>query len=107
AARSMHVEHESAEPHRLAGGALHGVRDVVELEIEEDLASALAHGLHGGRPGRGEELRADLEAARRAVEGVHERDGAVEGIDVEGDDETIFSRARHSSPGAIARSSLP
>ena len=85
AARGVHVEHEDAEPHRFAGGSLHGIRDVVELEVEEDLAPALSHRLDRGGADGGEELRADLEATRRAVEGVHERGRAVEGVHVQGD----------------------
>src|SRR6185436_9005721 len=105
-ARGMDIEHEDAEPHRLPRRPLHGIGNVVELEIEEDLATALAHGLHGGRAEGGEELGADLEAGDLAGEGVDEGHRAIDGIHVEGHDQTVFRIAGHSSPGAAAPSSL-
>src|SRR6266699_1877110 len=77
APRSVDVEHEDAQPHRLARGPLHGIGDIVELENEEDLAPALAHGLDGGRTEGGEELGADLEARHLAGEGVDESPRAI------------------------------
>ena len=64
AAGKMNREHADAEPRRLDRGARRGVRDVVQLEIEEDLAAPVEDLAHQGRAAGGEELQADLETAR-------------------------------------------
>ena len=107
ASRGMDIEHEDAEPHRFPRRPLHGIGNVVELEIEEDLTATLAHRFHGGRAEGGEELGADLEAGDLAGEGIDESHRAIDGIHVEGHDQTVLRIAGHSSPGAAARSSLP
>jgi hypothetical protein len=60
AAHGVHREQLGAEPRRRGGGAAHGVRDVVELEIEEHAAPALAQRAHRFGTGGGEQLEADL-----------------------------------------------
>ena len=85
AARGMDVEHEDAQPDGLTRRTLHGVRDVVELEVEKDFAAPLPDRLdRPGSLGR-EELRADLEARHLAGERIHEAGRAVERVDVERD----------------------
>ena len=52
AAGRMHVQHPDAEARRRGAGLRHGVRDVVELEIEEHAKAALDACAHDVRPGR-------------------------------------------------------
>ena len=61
-------------PHarRLGGRFRDGARDVVELEVEEDLAALLLHHADDRRPGVQEELLADLEEADLAHQRAHQ-----------------------------------
>ena len=58
-----------------ARGALDGVRDVVELQVEEDRPAERRGGAHRRRPLRGEQLQADLEHADRRRDRARERLG--------------------------------
>jgi hypothetical protein len=64
----------------------------VELQIEEDFCIERDDVANDLRTGGGEELRADLEHARDAVELVDEFEGSGGCFDVEGDDQFFLSR---------------
>ncbi len=85
-AGGVDIEHEDAGPRGLAGRARHGIRDVVELEVEEHLGAPLVYRLHRGGPGGGEELRADLVTGDEAVEAIHEGFRLGEALQVQRDD---------------------
>ena len=75
AARRVHVDHPRAEPRRRRDRAGDGVRDVVELQVEEDaIAAARRASRTIAGPSRGEQLVADLEAADGAAQRVGERE---------------------------------
>jgi len=67
----------------LLARSLHGVRDVVELEVEDELRHRACGPLDRPRSLGREELRADLEARHLAGERIHEAGRAVERVDVE------------------------
>src|SRR5215207_9558369 len=56
----MHSDQRSAESSSGAYGASHRVRDVVELEVEENLAALIPELADDARSGRREELAPDL-----------------------------------------------
>jgi hypothetical protein len=74
-----------------------GVRDVVELQIEEDLATTGFDSLHHGRSLCGEKLQADLAESRWLSvirQGVNESKGTVGIGNVEGDDDFVLGSGR-------------
>jgi hypothetical protein len=75
AAQRVHGQERDAEPAGRAHRARDRVGDVVVLEVEEDLLAAGGQLADEARPGRGEELAADLEHAHTARERVHEGAG--------------------------------
>ena len=97
----MDVQHEDREPGRLTHGARDGVRDVVELEVEEDLEAALPRVLDRGGAGGGEELRADLAPGGDAAEPVEQAVGVAERLDVERDEQPVLT-LHGGIPGASA-----
>ena len=73
AAGGVHVDHPRAGRDRRRDGAGDGVRDVVELQIEEHAIAAFGERAHDRRAFGGEELLADLEPADRAAQRVGQR----------------------------------
>ena len=108
-AARMDVEHEHAVARRLADGRADGVRDVVELEIEEDAKAPLAGELDRGGTGGGEELRADLAAAQDAVQAAEQGVGLVQARDVERDEDSLGGArgGRHGTPAGSAPAARP
>src|SRR5262249_61286139 len=70
----------------------HGARDVVELQIEEDVTRVPVHHADHFRSGVEEELLADLERPDLRGEQLHQALGLGETIDVEGEDEPVPER---------------
>ena len=83
----MNVQHRHAEAGRRGAGLCDGVRDVVELEIEEDAKSALDHPANRFRTGDDEQLLADLEPAGRGIEAVGQRERVHRVREIERDDD--------------------
>ncbi len=75
-------------------GAGDGVRDVVELEVEEDGAAAMAQFADDGGAFGDEELEADLEPAAEVVELAGEGEGGRSTGVIEGDDEAGVHRVQ-------------
>ena len=75
-----------------ARGAFDGVRDVVELEVEEDLDAAVLDLAHQGRALGIEELHADLGPGKVALHKRHELEGALARA-VEGNDGPLAGRS--------------
>ena len=97
-ARRVHVDDGGRERHDRADRARHRVRDVVELEVEEDGASADALGdrLHAGRAVRPKELEAQLDPKTSgALQPVRHRHRRVEVRCVDGDEESVGRLDRH------------
>ena len=69
AAHEVEGDRVDAQLLRLAHGVRHGLRDVVELEIEEDLAAVALDDVDGALAVRGEQLEADLVPDDRALGG--------------------------------------
>ncbi len=65
-------EHARAMGRRGANGPRHRVRDVVQLQIEEDRVAAGSQQFQNRRTGGGEKLQAHLEPATPAVQSVHQ-----------------------------------
>src|SRR2546422_1048358 len=89
AARSVEIEEADAEPRRLDAGARHGVRDVVELEIQEHVHPVAVDHAHDLGTRVEEELLPDLEDADVLGEELHQALGLGEGLDVEGEDQPV------------------
>src|SRR5688500_16155084 len=87
----MNVDHP--HPERGGGGhrAGHRVRNVVELEIEEDPVPPGGQGADGHRSRGGEELTADLETADAAAQRIGETQRLGAGRNVERDQELIHA----------------
>ena len=72
AAHQVQGDRVDAEPLRLTHRVRDRLRDVVELEIEENLAAVAPHDVHGALPVSREQLQADLVPDDRAVQGFEE-----------------------------------
>ena len=100
--RRVHVDHPDAEPRRRRASLRDRVRNVVELEIEEDAKAALDHPAHRLRPGDDEHLLADLQRAMRRIEAIGERQRVHRVREVERDDDFGIRRGHPGSPCAAA-----
>src|SRR2546422_7482957 len=89
AARGVEIEEADAEPRRLDAGARHGVRDVVELEVEEHVHPVAVDHAHDLGARMEEELLAHLEDADVLGEQRDQALGLGEGLDVEGEDQPV------------------
>src|SRR5205823_1712101 len=89
AARGVEIEEADAEPRRLDAGARHGVRDVVELEVEEHVHPVAVDHAHDLGARMEEELLAHLEDADVLGEQRDQALGNGEGLDVEGEDQPV------------------
>src|SRR3990172_3555373 len=76
-----------------ADGPGHRVRDVVELQIEEDVRPRLANLPDKFGPAAGEELHPHLEHPHLPGEGLHDSKGGIRGIGVQRDDDPILHGA--------------
>ena len=85
-ARRVDVEHPDAEPRRGRACLRDSIRDVVELEIEEDAESPLDHPANGLRAGDDEHLLADFERAGAWIEAIRERERVHRIGEIERDD---------------------
>ena len=88
----MDVEYRDAEAHGLAARGGDRVRDVVKLEVEEDARARSDEFAHEVGAGGCEQLRADLEHARRAAQRVERAPRLVRRRNVERDDKFLFRR---------------
>jgi hypothetical protein len=70
----------------LDGGG-NGVRDIVELEVEEDLEAQGGKVIDDTGAVTGEELEAEFYPAEVASEGPGKGEGLLSGLDVEGEDQ--------------------
>jgi hypothetical protein len=87
--RRVDVEHADAEPRRLDAGGGDRVRDVVELEVEEDVGAARLHHADDVGAGVDEELLADLVERDRVAQPADRGLGRGHGVDVEADDQSV------------------
>ena len=105
-AGGVHVDEGRAQVDRRSQGAGDGVRNVVELEIEEQRHAA-GDRPHPVGPVGGEELLADLDAADQAGELPRQGRRAAQIMGVEGDEDPVLGRevreVRHSSPFSKSR----
>ena len=106
----MDGEKRRAEPCRLRRGALDGVGDVVELEVEKDPLARRGEPACQRKPIPAVgELHADLIEGRRIADPLDEALGLADIGDVESDDESVTRRRRpHRSswserPGGVLR----
>jgi len=110
-AQRVHAQHERLHAPRGAHRACHRVRNVVELEIEEDGQAALGQRRDAVGAVRGDELETELDAANLALElvGEPERDAPLHGV--EGAQEARPDRgrihSRFSRRLAVRRGSYP
>jgi hypothetical protein len=81
-----------------AGSGFHSVGNrvgnIVKLEIQEDAAAALLHGLDHRRAFCGEKFQADLAEGRGIAQGVKESEGSVGIGNIEGDDDFVLGSGR-------------
>ena len=98
AAGRVDVDHPDAEPRGRGDRAGDGVRDVVELQVEEHAIAAADQLFDERRAVAGEQPAADLEAADRAAQRVGERARLVGGVDVERDEELIHHAVLPCAP---------
>ena len=118
--RRVHVQHPDAEPRRRRARLRDGVRNVVELEIEEHVEAALDHPAHRLGSGDDEQLLADLQPAVVRIEAFGEPERAHRIGEVERDDDaragcscwtscvnTLGSRVAVRHLGALRRVRLP
>ena len=85
----VHVDHPDAEPRRGGHRAGHGIRDVVELQIEKHAVAARHKVVDERRAVAGEEPAADLEPAGDAAKTIGQRERICSGVDVECDEELV------------------
>ena len=89
---------ESGHGHTESCGRFHGVGDgvgdVVELEIEENLAPARLHGFDDRGALCGKKFEADLAENRWLTQGVEEAEGPVGVGNIEGDDDFVLGSGR-------------
>ena len=102
AARRVDVEHPDAEPRRRGTGLRCGVRDVVELEVEEHAEAAADELAHESRVGGREELLADLQRALLRVQARREPERGDRVGEVEGDDDAGVDAHRRAIPSVDA-----
>ena len=81
----MHVDHPDPEPGRRRNRPRDGVRDVVELQIEEHAVASRRELLDERRPLAGEQPAADLEAANDIPQAIRQAARVGRRIDVERD----------------------
>ena len=86
----MHGEHVGPAGRRRARRALHLVRDVVELQVEEHVETAALEHLHDGRALGVVQRHADLEPLRVALQLVGKGYG-LPGVAVERHDDAVAS----------------
>ena len=112
AAHRVHGQHIGPAAGRGVRGALHLVRNVVELEVEEHLEAALLERVHDGRAVRVEQRHSHLHPRRLALQLVREVEGLFDAA-VERHDHAIargnlFERTHHSkAPISCCTSSMP
>ena len=94
-AEAVHVDERDAEARGARDRAGHGVRDVVELEVEEDLLAACHDLADELGAGGGEDLAAHLEEAHVAGQPLHEGAGGVRLRHVEGHDQAVAGVHAH------------
>ena len=98
AAGRMHRHHRRAERRRLGHRVLRRVRDVVNLQIEENLRAAIDHLAHDRRTVRDEGLQTDLQHAGRAVQRIGEAEDLVARGAIDGDNQSVSClHIRHDS----------
>jgi len=85
----MHVHHPDAEPRRGRDRACHGIRNVVEFQVEEDFAAGADEVAYGARSFGDEELLADLEGGGALADGADDALGVRDGRHVQGDDQAV------------------
>jgi hypothetical protein len=100
AAQRVHGHQRHAELGGAAHRARHRIRDVVVLQVEEDLLPARDDLAHEVGSGGGEELVADLEHADLARQAVDHGPGAPGVGKVQRDDQAILGRHPPSSSAA-------
>ena len=91
AAHGVHGEHVGPAGRRRARRALHLVRDVVELQVEEHVETSALEHLHDGRALGVVQRHADLEPLRVALQLVGKGYG-LPGVAVERHDDAVASR---------------
>src|SRR5262249_17344245 len=85
----MHVEEADAEPGGLDAGLRHRAGNVVEFEVEKDVAAVAVHHAHHLAARLEEELLADLEGRDLRCQQTHQALRFGEPVDVEGEDEPV------------------
>src|SRR6185437_11867725 len=108
AAGRVNVEHPYTEARRRGAGAGDGVRNVVELEVEEEAEAASDELAHDLRARSNDELLADLDRAAARVEPRGERERGLRVGKVQRDDHPRgggFRRNHRASPCGVANSS--
>ena len=84
----MHGEQVGAGECRGASSAAHLMRDVVELQVEEDLETALVELADDGGPLGVEQRHADLQPGGMTGQRIGKLDGAV-AVAIDRDDDTV------------------
>ena len=82
---TIHAPVATADLH----GACHGVGNVVEFEVEKHPIAAAGELANHRRPGGGEQLLADLEAADRAAKRIGQRDRRSGRVDIQGHENRV------------------
>ena len=85
----VEVDHIHIEGGEHGHRFFHGVGDVVQLEIEEDLVAARLDLAHDGRAFGVEELHADLHEGLFAGEAVEKREGLFLAVKIQRDDNVL------------------
>ena len=86
----MDIDNVGAEAHERREAACHGVRDVVELEVEEDVLPLLLQPLHDVRADAVEELHADFVIRDGVAEGFHKTFHILHRVDVQSDNQAVI-----------------
>ena len=98
AAARVDVEDVGAEVHQRAEPACHGVRDVVELEVEEDVLALTAQPADDFATDAVEELHADFIVRDAIPELLDEGFDILHRVEVERHDQAVICFDSHSSP---------
>ncbi|MNY06606.1 hypothetical protein D3C86_1393680 [compost metagenome] len=87
AAGAMHVDHPHAHFRSRLDGHRGGVRDVVELEVQEHFETLVAQGADDFRSAAGEEFFTDFDPAQLRVQLIGQLQCGVTGREIQGDDD--------------------
>ena len=100
----MNREHGDTQLGSRLDGSGHGVRDVVEFQVEEDFAPGVDQLRNDLWPLSGEELKTDLVEGNRVAELIDDLLRIDGGRHVQGDDQAVFWGGH---AGILARKSVP